>query len=72
MHLPVVFGIDIAHGRRDAAFGHDRMRFAEQRFANQRGFNALRRGLDRGAQTRAAGADDDDVVFVGFVLFFSH
>ena len=35
------FGIDVAHCGRDAAFRHYRMGFAEQRFTNQRGLDAL-------------------------------
>ncbi len=34
VNLPVVFRVDVAHGRGDAAFGHDGMRFAKQGFAN--------------------------------------
>ena len=72
VHFPVVFGIDVAHRRGDAAFRHDGVGFAEQRFADQSGLDALRRCFDGGAQAGAASADDHDVVFVGFVLFFSH
>jgi hypothetical protein len=42
MNPPVVLGVNIAHGRCDAAFGHDGMRFAEQRLAYERCLNALR------------------------------
>ena len=43
MHFPVVAIIDIGERRRDAAFGHDGVRFAEQRFANHPDRNAGRR-----------------------------
>ena len=55
--------------RGDAALGHDRVGLAEQRLADERGLDALGRGLDGGAQAGAAGADDDDVVLVGLVGF---
>ena len=54
--------------RRHAAFGHDRVRLAEQRFADQPDFHARRRGFDGRAQTRAARADDQHVVFKCFVI----
>ena len=65
--LPVVFLPDIAHGRRDAAFGHHGVGLAEERLADQRGLDPAGRGLDGRAQPRAAGADDDDVVLVALV-----
>ena len=40
VHLPVVLGVDVAHGRRDAALGHHRVRLAEQRLADDRGPHA--------------------------------
>ena len=64
VHLPVVARVDIAHRRGDAALGHHRVRLAEQRLADDRQPFAGLPGGDRGAQTGAAGADDDDVVGV--------
>ena len=68
MCFPVVGGVDVGHGRGDAAFGHDGVGFAEQRFADHADARALREGFDGGAQARAAGADDQNVVLVGFVV----
>ncbi len=64
--LPVVALIDVGQRRRDAAFGHDGVGLAEQRFADEPDGDAGRRGFDGGAQAGAAGADDQDIVFVGF------
>ena len=40
MDLPVIAVIDVAHGGRHAAFGHDRVGFAEEGFADQADFDA--------------------------------
>jgi hypothetical protein len=68
MHFPTVAVIHIAHRRRHATFGHDRVRLAQQRFANQTDLDARRRRFNRRAQSRAARADDQHVVFVSFVI----
>ena len=68
MRAPIVGLIDVGHGGGEAAFGHYGVRFAEQRFANHADARALRQSFDRGAESRAARADDEDVVFVGFVF----
>ncbi len=36
VHLPAVLAVDVAHARRDAALGHDGVRLAEQRLADDR------------------------------------
>ena len=66
--LPVVLGPDVAHGGRHAALGHDGVRLAEQRLADERHAQAALLGLDRGAQSGATGPDDDDVVVVRLVV----
>ena len=66
--LPVVLGPHVAHGGGHAALGHDRVRLAEQRLADERDPQAALLGLDGGPQPGAAGADDDDVVVVGLVV----
>ena len=66
--LPVVAVIDVGQGRRDAALGHDGVRLAQQRFAHQADGDAGRGRFDGGPQSGAAGADDQDVVFVQFVI----
>ncbi len=54
VNLPVVAFIDIGKGRRDAAFGHDGVRFAKQRLADQSHFQAAGSSFDRRPQTRSA------------------
>ena len=49
MHAPVVAVVDIAHGRRHAAFRHHRVRFAQQRFANH---SRLHAGADASIAAR--------------------
>jgi len=66
--LPVILRIDAADRCRDAALGDDRVRLAEQRFAHDRHPCTRRRGLDRGAQPRTAGADDQHVGAVDRML----
>ena len=68
MNAPVVAVVHVAHRRRHAALGHDGVRLAEQRFADQPDLHARRRRLDGRAQTRAARADDEHVVFKSFVI----
>ena len=65
--LPAVAVVDVGERRGDAAFGHDRVRLAEERLAQQPDPNARRRRFDRGAQPGAAGADDEHVVLVRLV-----
>ena len=66
VHLPVVLGVDVAHGGGAAAFGHDGVGLAEEGLAHQCGAQAALLGLDGGREPGAAGADDDDVVVVVF------
>ena len=68
--LPVVAVVDVGQRRGHAAFGHDRVRLAEQRLADEADRDAGRRRFDGRAQPGAAGADDEDVVFVR--LIFGH
>ena len=66
--LPVVALVDVAHRGGHAALGHDGVRLAEQRLADEPDGDARRRRFDRGAQAGAAGADDEHVVLVGLEL----
>src|SRR3954470_15371397 len=68
MHFPVVSLIDIGQCRGDSTFSHYRMRFAQQRFANERDANASSRGLNSCAQPRATSADNQYIVIKSFVL----
>jgi hypothetical protein len=70
--LPVVARVHVAERGGDAALGHDRVGLAEEGLADEAGLLPLRRGFDRGAQARAAGADDDHVVLVDDVGFLGH
>jgi hypothetical protein len=62
--LPVVLGVHVAHRGGGTALGHHRVRLAEQRLREDRRPHALLAGLDRRAQTGAAGTDHDDVELV--------
>ena len=66
--FPTVAIIHVGQGGGDPAFGHDRVRFAEQAFANHPDRNACGRRFNGRAQSRAAGADDQNVVLESFVL----
>ena len=68
MDLPVVAFVHVGQGRGDAALGHDGVRLAQQRFADQADRDARRGSFDGGAQPGAAGADDQHVVFVRLVF----
>ena len=46
MHLPIIPVINIGKRCSYAAFSHYRMRFAEQRFANESNRNAIRCSLN--------------------------
>ncbi len=65
---PVVCGVHVSHRRGDATFRHNRMRFAEERFAYHAHFRALLQGAERCSQARAAGTDDQHIVLVSFVF----
>jgi hypothetical protein len=68
VHLPAVLGVDVAECGRDAAFGHHRVRLAEQRLAHHGRPRALRGGFDRGSEAGPACTDDHDVEGVGLVV----
>ena len=70
--LPVVLWPHVAERRGDAAFGHDGVRLAQERLADEADRDALRRGLDRRPEPRATGADHDDVVLVCLVVRVRH
>ena len=64
VRLPGVLLVRVAHGGGDPALGHDGVRLAEQRLADDGGPQSLLPSLDRRPQARSPGADDDDVVLV--------
>ncbi len=68
MDAPVIAIVDVGERRRDAAFRHHGVRFAEQRFTNDADFDARGGGLNGGAQSRSARADHQHVVGVRLVL----
>ena len=72
MDFPVVLGVDITHGCGDATFRHDGVSFTEERLADESRSDPLGRRFNSGTETGAAGADDNDVIFMGFVLCLSH
>ena len=65
--FPVVAVINVAHRRRHAALGHDGVRLAEERFADEADGDAGGGGFDGRAESGTARADDEDVVFKSFV-----
>jgi hypothetical protein len=70
MDAPVIAIVDISHRRGHAAFCHNRVRFAQQRFADQSYLDSGTRRFDRSPQTGAASANYENVVVV--LLIFSH
>ena len=72
VNLPVVLRPHVAHGGGDAALGHDGVRLAQQRLADDGCPGALVVGLDGGAQAGAAGSHHDHVVIVCFVALAGH
>ena len=54
----------VAERGRDAALRRDRMRAGREHLGDAGGAQARLAAADHGAQARAAGADDDDVVGV--------
>ena len=59
----------VCHRRRDASFGHDGVRFTKQRFTDNTNARTLPERFDGRAQTGAAGANNQNIVFVSFELF---
>ncbi len=72
VHLPVVLGPHVAESRRDTPLGHDRVRLAEERLADEAHRDSLGGRLDGRAQTGPPCPDDDDVVLVGLVVELCH
>jgi hypothetical protein len=70
--LPVVLRLDVAERRRHAALGHDGVRLAEERLADEADRHAHRARFDRCAKACASGSDDEDVVGMGLVLRVRH
>ena len=68
MDLPVVAIVDVGERGGDAAFGHHRVRLAEQRLAHEPDGHAAGRGFDGCSQPRATCADDEDIVLVCLIL----
>src|SRR5262249_27067768 len=68
MDLPIVAIIDVGERGRDAAFSHDGVGFPQKRFAHQTNRDSRGGCFDSCAQSGAAGTDDEDIVFVGFVV----
>ena len=70
MDAPAIAIVDVGQCCRDAAFGHDGVRFAEQRFADDSDLRAGGSGFDGGAQ--ACSACSDHQYIVGEPLEFRH
>ncbi len=68
MSAPIVRVVYIGHRCGDSTLRHHGMRFAEQRFANHSHVRALSQRSQCRSQAGAAGADDQHIVFVSFVI----
>ena len=71
MEAPVVFA-HITERRGDAALRRNRMGTCREYLGDQRGFQALFRAAETGAQTRATGADHDNVIVMICNLIACH
>src|SRR5215208_7038598 len=67
VHLPAVAVVVMGHRRCHAAFGHDGVRLAKQRLADQADGYAGIRSFDYCTQAGAPGANDEYIVGVGRV-----
>src|SRR5258708_38112637 len=67
MRLPIVGSIHVGHRRGSAAPRHDSVSLSKKRLADHADRSALREGFDGRAQSRPTGANDENVVFAGFV-----
>src|SRR5260370_982398 len=65
---PVVGLVHVGHGSGDAAFCHHSMCFAEKRFADHAHARALGQSFNGGAQSRAPGPDDQDIMFAQLIF----
>ena len=68
MRFPIVGGVHVGHGRGDTAFGHYGVSFAKKRFADDADGGALGERFERRPQSRATGANDENVVLAGLVV----
>ena len=68
VHAPVVSIVDVRQRRRNAALSHHRVRFAQQRLADEADRHPRGRCFDRRPQPRAARANHQHVVVVRLIL----
>ncbi len=68
VHPPVVFGPYVAEGSCNAPLGHDGVRLAEERFADEGSTCAHLARLDRSSEPGSPGPDDDYVEVVSFAV----
>ncbi len=68
VHLPRIAIVDVPERRRHTAFGHDRVRLPEEALAHHTDVHAGRGSFDRRAETRATGANHQNVVLMRFEL----
>ena len=68
VRAPTVGFIDIGHGCGDAAFRHYRVRLAQQGLGDHGNARAGGQSFNCRTQARSARANDQDIMFMGFIL----
>src|SRR6266851_7978880 len=68
MRAPIVRLVYIGNRCSDAAFSHDSVRLAEERFTDDTNPYSLTKGVDRRTQASAACPNNQHIMFVCFVL----
>src|SRR6266850_2095909 len=69
MRAPIVRLVHIGNRCGDAAFSHDSVRLAEERFTDDANSYSLTKRLDRRTQASTTCPDNQHIMFVCFVLF---
>src|SRR6267142_801308 len=68
MRAPIVRFVHIRNRCGDAAFSHDSVRLAQERFTDDTNLYSLTKRLDRRTQASATSPDNQHIMFVCFVL----
>src|ERR1700731_1851500 len=65
---PAIGFVHVGHSGGDAAFRHYSVGFSQQRFGDYRYTRACGQAFNRRTQARSARANDQDIMFMGFIL----